>query len=73
MMIDPDKQVWIEHYRCGCSSVAKTRRELLGYCATHGEEWIDRYSPSGRVYRKADEAAEAIPAPLKAVKSRQVV
>jgi hypothetical protein len=31
------KYIWIEEYRCGCSSSSDTKRELLGYCKIHGE------------------------------------
>lgn len=31
--------VWLEEYQhCGCSTVAKTRQELLGYCEQHGND-----------------------------------
>lgn len=30
---------WFETYGCGCvSGDAKRKRDLLGYCATHGDE-----------------------------------
>jgi len=33
------KWVWLEEYRtCGCSNVAATRKEALGYCPKHGTD-----------------------------------
>ena len=30
---------WWEEYRCGCvSEPVKLKRELLGYCPTHGDD-----------------------------------
>jgi hypothetical protein len=35
---------WLEEYeKCGCSSIALKKKELLGYCAKHGGSWINRY------------------------------
>jgi hypothetical protein len=49
------KDVWTESYNpCGCSSEAPTRKDLLGYCATHGDEWRERISPTGNVTRKVE-------------------
>lgn len=28
---------YFEEYRCGCVSASAKRRELTGYCPTHGE------------------------------------
>lgn len=36
--------MWIEHYNCGCTGQAKTKRDLPGYCAVHGGDWKDRYN-----------------------------
>jgi len=30
--------MWIEGYNCGCSSEARYKRDLLGYCAIHGDD-----------------------------------
>ncbi len=48
---------YFEDYRCGCvSEVVKRKRDLLGYCSTHGEdrrqiwpeiEWEDNNDESG--------------------------
>jgi hypothetical protein len=33
------KSGWFEEYRCGCvSGNVVRRRDLLGYCPTHGED-----------------------------------
>ncbi len=29
--------LWIVDYRCGCSKGPSLRRQLLNYCAVHGE------------------------------------
>lgn len=34
---------WIQEYRCGCSVTKKNKRDLLGYCADHGDEAIATY------------------------------
>jgi len=32
------RKLWFEEYRCGCvSEYVKYKKDLLGYCATHGE------------------------------------
>ena len=50
--------MWIEQYTgCGCSVEAKTKRDLLGYCETHGGNWIVRYFVRGghtTTYHAAD-------------------
>jgi hypothetical protein len=28
---------WLAEYRCGCTSVEKLKRDLLDYCALHGD------------------------------------
>jgi hypothetical protein len=34
-----EKGRWMEEYKtCGCSFVAKLRRELPGYCSRHGTD-----------------------------------
>lgn len=39
------KQLYIiEYSRCGCSDGPKPKRELLGYCATHGSD-VQRVTP----------------------------
>jgi hypothetical protein len=36
--------MWIEDYKkCGCSSEAKEKKDLLGYCKTHGHSFARRY------------------------------
>lgn len=32
--------VWLEEYKCSCSFVGDTRRELPGYCSVHGNDKI---------------------------------
>lgn len=33
------KWMWLEEYRhCGCTFLARVRRELLGYCEKHGND-----------------------------------
>jgi hypothetical protein len=35
---------WFEEYRCGCvSDVVKRKKELLGYCGQHGDNWRGRF------------------------------
>ena len=34
---------WLEGYRCGCSSDAKRKKDLLGYCAKHGDDRDELY------------------------------
>ncbi len=29
---------YMEEYRCGCTFVAKLKRDLIGYCAYHGHD-----------------------------------
>ena len=31
------KPGWFEEYRCGCSFMSRTKKELPGYCAKHGD------------------------------------
>ena len=36
-MKEKNKWVWIEEYEsCGCSEDARRKKDLLGYCALHG-------------------------------------
>jgi len=35
--VNPAIGRWLEEDRCGCSFVAKTKGELIGYCGKHGE------------------------------------
>jgi hypothetical protein len=36
--------MWIEEYKmCGCSSEAKDKRKLLGYCSLHGNTFARRF------------------------------
>lgn len=35
---------WMQEFSCGCSEVQNKRRNLLGYCGTHGNE------PRGKPY-----------------------
>ncbi len=32
---------WLEHYRCGCTNVTKLKKDLPGYCPTHGEDRLE--------------------------------
>ncbi len=33
------RNAWLEEYRaCGCTFMARTKRELLGYCQKHGND-----------------------------------
>lgn len=36
----PPKRIgWFEEYACGCvSETVKTKRDLVGYCGTHGDD-----------------------------------
>ena len=36
--VSPGMGMWLEEYKCGCTSVTRTRKEALGYCPTHGED-----------------------------------
>jgi len=30
---------WFEEYKCGCvSEIVRTKKELLGYCKSHGDD-----------------------------------
>ena len=33
---------WLESYKCGCQTAALRKRDLLGYCATHGNSVQER-------------------------------
>ncbi len=37
------KVIWIEEYECGCADEVDRKRDLLGYCSRHGNDWINRY------------------------------
>ena len=38
-LVRPRLLGWWEEYRCGCvSATVKHKRELVGYCAQHGED-----------------------------------
>lgn len=45
------RYLWIEEYKgCGCSSEAGRKKDLLGYCATHGSSRVNVYKlPLSRV------------------------
>ena len=32
------KGIWIVEYKCGCSGDARSKEELLDYCAIHGAD-----------------------------------
>ena len=38
-----EKGKWLEEYECGCTFVAKKKKELIGYCSYHGENRINLY------------------------------
>ena len=41
-----DIENWIEDYKkCGCSSGAKRKKDLLGYCKIHGNDRNCLYGP----------------------------
>lgn len=58
------KTEWVEEYAtCGCVMRARLRRELPGYCGTHGNTWRNRFKQarSGRTlpaYRNAPEESD---------------
>lgn len=31
---------WLAEYRCGCSEVQDRKKDLVGYCGTHGDDAI---------------------------------
>jgi hypothetical protein len=33
--------VYVAHYRCGCLKEAMKRKDLTGYCATHGHGLLE--------------------------------
>jgi hypothetical protein len=37
------KRLWIVQYKCGCSVGPLPRREILSYCASHGDDVQSRY------------------------------
>ena len=49
MKIDKYKEGWIEGYRCGCSAGAKRKKDLLGYCATHGDDRNELYRKGQKI------------------------
>lgn len=49
--------MWIEQYHCGCSSEARSKNNLLGYCATHGDDRVVLYHNGITVWRKYEQAA----------------
>ena len=51
------KILWIEEYRCGCSSEANLKRDLLGYCEIHGESRRNIYKiPIGEAAKILNQA-----------------
>ena len=40
------KGKWLEEYSCGCTYVAKLKKELIGYCGLHGNNRIHIYKLS---------------------------
>ena len=48
---------WWEEYRCGCiSNTVRTKKELLGYCPKHGDDFRHQHkdykvknSPKGQI------------------------
>ncbi len=38
-----NKLRWMEEYRCGCSVEVDTKRDLVGYCGTHGDDRVNLY------------------------------
>ena len=41
---EPPAKGWFEEYKCGCFSKTDRKRDLLGYCAKHGEGRRNVYS-----------------------------
>jgi hypothetical protein len=33
--------MYVAHYRCGCLEEAYYRKDLLGYCGTHGQDLLE--------------------------------
>ena len=51
------KYLWIEEYSCGCSSEANLKRDLLGFCAIHGNDRRGIYKlPIGKAKKIMEEA-----------------
>jgi hypothetical protein len=52
------RTLWIEEYsHCGCSVGPFPKRDLPGYCATHGNGWKNRYPVSGKGLKVMQSAA----------------
>ncbi len=37
-MSEPKTGRWLEEYGCGCTYVARFKKELIGYCGMHGPD-----------------------------------
>jgi hypothetical protein len=48
---------WFEEYRCGCvSGVVKRKKDLIGYCGTHGDNWRGRFKSAVGMARQIERA-----------------
>lgn len=36
---------YIAHYRCGCTEEAARKKDLVGYCSTHGQDLLEPIIP----------------------------
>ena len=38
MTIERMFRQWMQEFKCGCTDVQDKKKELLGYCGTHGDD-----------------------------------